>query len=616
MDDQAPARPRDNPAEIGREWMRRIRASEKADEAWIDDATEAEVAYLHDDRAERGRVYDLNILHSNIETIAPSLYNSTPVPDIRERFRAGASDADTSAARVVAQVIERALMVQIDDGRLDTEAEDMVHDALLAGRGVLRVRFDADVQTIPAAPVVDPMTGQPVIDPATGAPAMTPERRVATNERLVYEAVSWRDYREGPAKRWRDVPWIAFRHCLPREEVDRIRDPELREALGSSDPVEEPIGEAEDDVILWEVWCRESRRVYMVVDASSELLSQRDDPMELSGFFPCIKPVQPLGVTGRRTPVVPFKVYRSLAKELEDVTRRIGRIVDGLRVRGLFVGEAGDLERLAEASDNVLIPVANLEQFAQVGGLDRAISWWPLDAAIATLRELYAARDQTKAMIYEVTGISDIVRGQGKATETATAQEIKAQWGSLRIRRLQRQVERGIRDVFVLSAEIIGAKFSPETLQRMTGIAIPPDALALLSRPLDHYRIDVESDSTVRADLTRRRGEMGQFLEGTGAFFGTMAPLVAQAPQLASPVAELYAAFARQFSLGKQAEDAIEMLAAMARQAGAQPPPPPPAEAAKADKVAAEAAKIRTETALMGGPVAQPPAAPPGAPVM
>jgi hypothetical protein len=45
-------------------------------------------------------------------------------------------------------------------------------------------------------------------------------------------------------------------------------------------------------------------------------------------------------------------------------------------------------------------------------------------------------------MIYEVTGISDIVRGQGNAQETATAQEIKSQWGSLRIRKLQKQIER------------------------------------------------------------------------------------------------------------------------------------------------------------------------------
>lgn len=559
----APGMTGDELRKMGQKWLDRIRAAEKRDKAWFETAEAAQKAYLADaeDKA-NGKVYDFNILHSNIETMVPAVFNSAPVPDIRERFRTGPADQEKSVAVVVAQILERALSVQIDDGALEIEMEEMTNDALLAGRGVIRVRFDAD-----EAPMG------------------------MVNERLTYEAVSWRDYREGPAKRWQDVPWVAFQHCLPQEEVQRIQDPKLKEALQAGDTDATP-DTTEDDAHIWEIWCKATGRVYMVVRDTGEILSMIDDPMGLAGFFPCARPVQPIAVTGKRTPVAPFMVYKALAEELETITKRIKAITSGLKVRGFIVGSAEDISNLALEGDNVLIPIANMEGFAATGGLDKAISWWPVDRAIQVLRELYISRNECKAMIYEVTGISDIVRGQGNAAETATAQEIKSQWGSLRIRKLQRMIERCARELFVISTELLNSKFNPMTLQSMTGVQLPQGYETILGQPLNSYRIDVESDSTVRSDLSRRKGEMGEFLSGTSAFFSTMAPVVQQAPQMAGPVAEIYAAFARQFNLGKQAEDALETMASIAKQASQpqQPQGPTPEQMqAQADQQAMQA---------------------------
>lgn len=564
----------DDLRKMGQKWMDRIRAADKREKDWFDAACVAEKAYLADTGATSGKVYDFNILHSNIETIVPAVYNSTPIPDVRERFRTGPVDDQTTVAMQVAQIIERAITVQADDGALETELEDATQDALLSGRGVIRVRFDAD-------------EAQPEID--AGDLALHP---IVANERLTYEAVSWRDYREGPAKRWQDVPWVAFQHMLPWEEIERIQDPKLKEMLAVGGAGEQVEPDKDADTHIWEIWCRATSKVYMIVRDSGDVLSIIDDPMGLAGFFPCARPVQPIGVAGNRVPVVPFMIYKALAEELEAVTKRIKAVTSGLQVKGFIVGSAADIEALAIEGDNTLIPVANMESFAATGGLEKAIAWWPVDKAIQVLRELYISRDQCKSMIYEVTGISDIVRGQGNANETATAQEIKSQWGSLRIRKLQRMIERCARDIFVISAELICSKFGPETLQKMTGIMVSPEVAAMLGQPLDSYRIDVESDSTVRADLSRRKGEMTEFLSGTAAFFSTMAPVVAQAPQMAGPVAELYASFARQFNLGKQAEDALETMAQFAKQAGGQQgeqPPNPEQMKMQADQAAAQA---------------------------
>jgi hypothetical protein len=558
-DDRAPMG-RDDAAKLAKEWAEKIRGAEKREKDWMDAAEGAEKAYLVDHSAEmRGEIPDFNILHSNVETIVPAIYNSTPAPEIRPRH-----NVKDDVGKLVSDVFERALAAQIDDNRLDSEIEASAQDAFLAGRGVVRVRFDAEEGV------------RESIDPHTGLPVMEP---VLQNERVVYENVSWRDYRQGAAKRWSEVPWIAFRHCLTREEIERIGDPDLLSSQKDPESDEEQPFELD----VWEVWCRSSGRVYFITDDGAKLLKVEDDPLGLSGFFPIAKPVQPICGTGRMTPVCPYTVYDTLAKELDAVTKRINRIVAGLKVVGFFATGAEDLVQIADVDDNTLVPIKNMESAAATGGVAKAIEWWPVDQAIMVLRELYAARDQTKASIYEITGISDIIRGHGMASETATAQNIKTQWGSLRIKKMQRLIERQVRDLFVLGVEIMSMHFSPETLQRASGVEIPPQAQALLSQPLNHYRVDVESDSTVRADATQQRQEMAEFLNGSAQFFSTMAPIIEKSPTAAGPTIEIYASFARRFNLGRQAEAALEDLVTGAQQMAKQPQPNAEMERIKAE---------------------------------
>jgi hypothetical protein len=248
-------------------------------------------------------------------------------------------------------------------------------------------------------------------------------------------------------------------------------------------------------------------------------------------------------------------------------------------------GDASDIEALAKADDNELVTIRGaLESLAQTKGIEGAIMWWPVQQAIVVLKELYVQREQIKQAIYELTGISDIVRGASNAGETATAQQIKTQWGSLRIQKMQRLIQRLVRDLFIISAEIITTKFSPQTLQTMTGIQITPLIQTLMQQKvLAYYRVDVESDSTVKADTQRIKGEMSEFMGGTGQYFSVMAPLVQTDPGMAKPVAQIYSAFARNWNLGKQAEDALEELTNMAEQAGKKPRPNPEQEKLKGE---------------------------------
>jgi hypothetical protein len=603
----------------GAKWIERINAAGKFEKNWLDDASKAVKAYTNEAKAEgeadvMGCTYDYNILYANVETIVPAVINSQPIPDIRRRF----GDADPVARRV-ADIIERAIRVQTDDNRLQIEMEGAAQDSFLAGRGIIRLRFKSDIvggettdEEIESADDSDDR--RDAADPDTGyAPdgegeygesrmglersgadklgkpqdvAGTPER--LENERIPFEAISWRDYRHGPAKRWDERLWDAYRFSIPREEESDTFDPGLiASQLNDSEKTDR--SGAADELTGWEVWCKKSRKVKFI-DDDGVILKVVDDPLGLTNFFPICTPMQPIEITGRLKPVNPFSIYRKLADELDDITKRINKLVDAMRVKGWYAGSAKDLETVVSLGDNEFAPIADAEIWASHGGIEGAIAFWPIERFIAVLKELYVAREQTKQAIYEITGISDIVRGASNAAETATAQNIKSQWGSLRIQKMQRMMERAARDLFVMMAEIITTKFSLETLEKMTAVAIIPQpndtpeeqqikqgAIELMKqRVAAYYRIDVESDSTIRADLTRQKQEVSEFLQGAAAYFQAVAPLVQEGALPADAAVDIFASTARMFNLGKSVEDTLEKMVVDAKAKASQPQPEKP----------------------------------------
>jgi hypothetical protein len=311
----------DDLARLGAKWMERIRHAEKREDAWLKSAEAAEHAFLAGCDDGEGEAPEFNIVHSNVETIVPSIYNSAGKPDIRPRH-----NNPDKVAKFVADLYERAILTMVDDSRMDAEVEQSAQDVFVAGRGIVRVKFDADVSEQPVM-MADPMTGQPMpaVDPM-GQPMMQP---VVTNERVEYEVVSWRDFRMGPAKRWKDVEWVAFRHCLTQEALEKLEDEQLAELH----PDPENTVEADDDVTVWEIWCKDTGRVYFIVADNNKVLSIKDDPLGLSGFFPCAAPVQPITATGKMTPVCPYRIYKTLAEELDLITARIRGLTEVMKAK-------------------------------------------------------------------------------------------------------------------------------------------------------------------------------------------------------------------------------------------------------------------------------------------
>jgi hypothetical protein len=629
-------------AGLARLWLDSIVLARKNEEAWRKAAGEARDRY-RGDKENQGKKF--NILYANTQITLPAIYNSTPIPDVRRRF----GDADATG-KVAAQVLERSLSYSFDAYDFGGNMRAAVFDSVLAGRGVLRVRYEPSFEETEEE---KQEAAEEYAEEASVEPMQPAAPRIVF-QKVCIEHVNWQDFIIGPGRKWEEVPWIGFEHRLTRDELeDRFGD------LGATMPLDVITDDARarnsdprdvSDVFkrgtVYEIWDKEEREVLFVAPSlPSKILKRVDDPLGMQDFWPMPRPIYDVVDSGSLVPVVPYSLYKDQAEELDHVTRRIDKLVEQCRYRGLRAADIAEFESLAKAQDGEFVAVDNSAQYAD-RGLDKAIWPVPIETLVSVIVQLMQHREALKATIYEITGLSDIVRGASVASETATAQQIKAQFGSIRIQDRQAEVQRMARDAVRLMAELIGEKFEPETLGLMTGVdlpqaqqkmmaqqaammaqqagqPVPPEIEQVLTVPawddvlqvlrsdaMRGYRVDIETDSTVQADVARLKTNAAEFVQGFGGFIQAVGPAVQAGAMPMDVVADLLTAFARNFKLGRQAEDALERMSKVAAQPAPQQDQGAAAEAqakqaeaqakaqAEAQKQAAEAQRADRDFAL------------------
>lgn len=564
-----------SPSEFTKHWLQAIDLAGEDEKDWRDDAKHTI------DRYRKTRAKSFNVLYANTQTTCPALYNSEPVPDIRRRF----GDTDP-VGKAASQMLERALSIECELYDFDACMKAAVKDRQLGGRGVTRVRVNqAD----------------------NGA------------KWIACEPVIWDDFRRGPAKVWADVPWQAFRHRMTREELVKL-DPKVGREVKLDSTIDVAGKEHKGDnlpdmfkrAIVWEVWDKLERKVYFFAESFKDgpVKVITDDPYRLRDFFPVPKPLYQVELTDSLIPVCEFKIWEPLANEMDDLTARIAGIVAVMRLRGLYAGQFESLiKTLTDLNDGELAAAPDSARSMQEGGIDKAVWMWPVDMAIQVLEGLYKARMEAKASVYEMTGVADILRGQTDPNETLGAQQIKAQWGSLRLQEGQRDVQRYARDLLRMMADLSCQHLEFVALTAMTGVSFvprlppnaPPDqqqnalieaqqmaaAVEKLIKGPDLQRefvIEIETDSTIRADLSRNQQNVSGFVTGLAEFMQGVAPAV-QAGFMPPQIAVKYiGVFSRNFKLGREAENLTdEWVKWLEEQAGQPKEPTPEEKKAQAD---------------------------------
>ena len=558
------------PSEFARHWLQAIDLAGKEEQDWRKDASETIERYR------KTKAKSFNILYANTETTCPALYNSEPVPDIRRRF----GDEDP-VGKAGADMLERLLSIQCELYDFDGVMKAAVKDRQLAGRGVTRVRVNVGAQG---------------------------------SKWVSCEQVVWDDFRRGPSKLWRDVPWVAFRHRMTREELIGL-DPVIGK-LVNLDAVVDKAAEGKDAenlpdmfkrALVWEVWDKTERKVYFFAESYPDgaLKVLDEDPYKLREFFPIPRPLYQIEQPDSLVPSCEFMLWKPLADELDSLTARIAGVVKVMKLRGLYAGQFEALvTKLGQAEDGDLVPAEDSARAMTEGGIDKAVWMWPVDMAIKVVEGLYKARMEAKASVYEMTGVADILRGQTDPNETLGAQQIKAQWGSLRLQDAQKDVQRYARDLFRMMADLSCQELEFAAITAITGISFmpkeaPQDPAAaqqammeaqqmaqavekLLKGPdlAREFAIDIETDSTIRADLSRAQQNISGFITGLGEFMTSVGPAV-QAQMMPPEIAvKFVGAFARNFKLGRDAETLTDEWVKWLEQKAQQPPQPSPEQQA------------------------------------
>jgi hypothetical protein len=388
---------------------------------------------------------------------------------------------------------------------------------------------------------------------------------------------------------------VAFRSYLDRDEIkERFNNGNVPLNHSMTKDGDDSVKKAE----IWEIWDKKSGNIIWVCPDYQYILDEDTPPVSFDDYFPCPKPRYAVETNNTLEPIPEFCLYQDQADELDKITGRIDKLIDGLKVVGVYAAGAQGIEQMLDSTqDNVLIPIEEWAMFAEKGGLDKAISWFPVDQVINVLAGLYEARDKAKQELYEVSGFSDLVRGQSDPDETATAQRIKGQFASKRISSKQKDMAKFYRDILKLKSEIICEHFSKETLEAMTGLEVPDQVIALFrDENVRPYKIDIETDSTVEPDEQADKEARIEYLSVIGDFMQKALPVAQSDPGITPLLGEMLLFAARGFKAGRELEQIMEEYVERAGQAASQPKQPDPKQEAELAKEQAETQREVAET--------------------
>jgi hypothetical protein len=585
------------PNGLAQKWQTEIQASQQELLKFHQDANRITQRYLDKRDAYAKDESKVNLFWSTMQVLLSMLYARPPKADVARSFQ----DYDDDVARVSGTMLQRLLNRAFDDNvsAWDSAVRQGIEDWLVVGCGQIWLRYEVTTEPYEIPAVFDEY-GQEL------SPAQEAERIV--NEDAPCDYIYWEDFFYSPARTWHEVRWVARRVFMTKDqlvarfgEVIAAQVPlgnySKKDQVNDQSPKHDPWSKAE----VFEIWCKEKRKVYWYAKSCDIILDVKDDPLGLDGFFPCPKPLAANVTSSNFMPRADYIFAQDQFNELDEINTRITWLTRAARVAGVYDKSAEGIQRLYnQTTENQLIPVDNWAMFAERGGVKGQVDFAPIDQVVNAIDHLRQYRQDKVTQIYEVLGVSDIMRGSSKASETAAAQQIKAQFGSTRIQLKQFYIADWITQALRIKAEIICKHFQPETIIKRSNIERTPDApLAmqavqlLKDEEMNEYRINIEADSMAALDWAAERDAAVQFMQGLGAFISQVAPMAQQVPQAAPVLMSLLQWSVSKFRVSTQIESVLDQAISSLKQQGMpQPKPNPLQEAEVAEKQAGAAQRM------------------------
>lgn len=585
------APPKDAKSAVLQKWLGHITAYDNAFSKWERRVQKILERYRDEDRGQSDGQYQVkfNILWSNVQTLVPATYSRLPKPDVSRRFL----DSDP-VGRVAGMILERALDYEVThyaDYRATMRAS--VYDRFLGGRGTAWVRYEPHVLAVPQALPTDGVQVTEDVD--------------EPQEELDYECaptdyVHWRDFGHTVARSWEEVTAVWRWVYMGKEAlVERFGEEKAKTIPLDATPEEmkrHGADSSQDSDIefhrakICELWDKTTKKAYWFSKSRNEILDERADPLGLEEFFPCPPPLYSTMTNDSLIPVPDFTLYQDQARELDILADRIDGLVKALKVTGVYNAAEPVLARLfTEGKNTDLLPVKNWMAFAEKQGLRGSLDIVDLDPIGRALKEAYLAMQQIEGQVYQITGISDIVRGQSNPNETLGAQKLKAQFVGMRLRTMQEEVALYATHMLRLKAQVICGKFAPQTILLMSGAKeflpadqqLVPQALELLlgprmqnpdaqtPNPLRSFRIEIAADSLVQYDEQAIQESRVEFLKMVGGYLEKAAQVAPAAPEMVPLIMSMLKFGVQGFKVARSIESEFDRTAELLKQRAGQP---------------------------------------------
>ena len=532
-----------------------------------EDERDAEMSGINATVAGPG-IKKVNMFYSNTTVIKESLYNSLPKPEV-SRLHKG--DFDNEPARVAATIMQRGLHYEIHCAPFfDTAIKAAILDRLVPGLGVVWLEFRP---------------------PAKSAP-----------EYIGVEIIYWKDFLFEPRRAWEQVRWAGRVLNMSQDEAKA----KWGDKVSLIQPAKGSTGVAADQVTAGKVaviqmWDKDKKEV-LHLTTEGKILDRTPDPYQLKDFFPCPKPLVASPPTNKFLPLPDYYIAQDQYMELDILYARINLIIEAVRVAGGYDSATPAIGRMLDGSENKLIPVDNWAMFAEKGGIQGCISWYPVETITQVLSHLTGTYEFIKNQLFEVTGMADIVRGSTNEYETAAAQQIKAKFASVRMNGFQRDVGFFVRDVVRILGELMAQMYTDGKLSKVCG-QLPQDdqqfvqpALAILRDDfVASYNIDIETDSLTQADWALQSEERMEFVSTLSSFLQSALPAAEASPELGPIFVQIIKFASVGFKGSTELEGALDAafnnLMAASEQKKANPQPSP-------EQIKAETAQKESEARI------------------
>ena len=470
--------------------------------------------------------FRLNMFFSNVITLESMLYGSIPKVEVNRKY----SDMDDDVSRVASETLERLLNSDLEENgkEVDCTLKACLQDRLLAGLGCAKVRYHVE----------------------TGEDAETGDEYIVS-ESAPIDYYYWGDVLWGWSRNYAQLPWMAFRNYMSKEEVGLRFGEEVAEELDyaqrtvdiEEDKASDKQYESEDkQAEIWEIWDKKKRQVVWVCNKYEKVLDVKNDPLGLKGFFPAPPFFLANPTTTLYIPTPDYKQAEDLYNEVDTLQTRIAILTEAVKAVGVYDAGADGVQRIfTEGTDNRLIPIESWAAFAEKGGLRGCVEWLPLSDITSALDKLVLQRNDAIGLLQQITGMGDVMRGQLENQYEGVGQSsLKAKFGSVRVQALQDQFATFATDLLQLKAEVISLHFANETIiekshmQYSLDAELLPEAVDLIKDPKRAYLgIKIQSESMAMVDYAEIKAERTDFLNAMGTYMQSITPMLQNMPDSA-----------------------------------------------------------------------------------